>query len=902
MSLRNVGIAAALVLIVAVIAGWFFHTRKPSVSAPQPSVAAVPPAPPVDPFEQRLDDIVARYRKMIVLLEDDTDQSDEHGRISLVGKIIFQENHRGISQLSDELTGDILNAGDFSKPLANVVRFLDLVENKNSFHDADKLAFREVISDIAETLSGIKSNSKEKQELAGRVDLDRKALAEIQSLYEKELDKIFARFDTRGIEIRREAWDQYVAFLRTLFKREDILKGYAVQIAQVNQNGSKAEQHRDSDLEVYGNNLPPKTFVLTFDDGPHARYTDQILNILRKHNVKSVFFELGENLGSLKQNKVVPTRASAAAVRLIESGETIGSHGYSHNVLPKMSDSEVAKEFDETNRMLKSVINVDPVLFRPPYGERDVKVLAAIGAHNMKSVMWNIDSDDWADPVSKSIANRVIRDARRLNHGIILLHDIHERTIDAVPLIIETLQNEGYRFLSWNGQTFVDDGPRITETNEKPEAMPVLYRESWAVIIGIDEYPKWPRLHYAVNDAKGMSELLINNFKFKPDHVLTLLNGDATREKILSVLGDTLADPKKVQKDDRVFVFFAGHGATRKLPSGRDLGYIIPYDADLESFQGQAISMTNFQDISESIPARHVLFVMDSCYSGLALTRSGGTSNYLREVSQRSSRQMLTAGGANEEVSDTGPNGHSIFSWTVLQGLEGRADLNSDGFISATELASFVAPGVSGLAHQTPAFGNLPGSEGGEFIFELHPETEFLSEVSAQLDQVAIQLNSQIDQIRREIATKSARNDQLRQQLVDIQSKSSSTAPAPSAKAPSTATAHLNKGFTLFQEKRYQEALDEFLTAAKIDPSSALAANNAGFMYTKLGKMDLAIQWTEKAIKIDPKRAVAYANLADAYYQVNRFSDARRTYQTYLEIAPKGTYADTARARVASLN
>src|SRR5206468_5160436 len=123
-------------------------------------------------------------------------------------------------------------------------------------------------------------------------------------------------------------------------------------------------------------------------------------------------------------------------------------------------------------------------------------------------------------------------------------------------------------------------------------------------------------------------------FRFNPDHVITLLNEDATRERILSALGDTMSNPNNIKKDDLVFVFFAGHGTTRRLPSGRDLGYIVPVDADAENFQGQSISMTNFQDISESIPAKHVFFVMDSCYSGLGITRGQAASNYLKEMSK----------------------------------------------------------------------------------------------------------------------------------------------------------------------------------------------------------------------------------------------------------------------------
>jgi len=897
--MKRIAIAGAcLAAVLIALLLWTIRTKKSPVAETLAPAASPQGVLPADPLSQRLEDIVARYRKTIVLLEEDESLPEaDRERASLVGKIIFQENHQAISSLSDDLTSEIEKTKNFSQPLPRLTRFLDLIETQQDLHDADKLGFREVFTDIADSLSGIKSSDAAKIEIENRVDTDRKALAEIQSLYEKELDKIFGRFETRGMNVRREAWERYVAYLHTKYKREDILKSYEATVGRI--NGSAKQGHQDNDLETYGSKLPPKTFLLTFDDGPHPRYTDRILDVLKKYQVKSVFFELGTNLGTLKHNKVEPTRAASAARHIVEAGFTIGSHGLSHSVLPRMSDREVATEIDETNRLLESVANVRTTLFRPPYGDRDLKVLAAVEAHKMKSILWNVDSKDWADPVAKSIANRVIGDARRYGHGIILMHDIHERTIEALPLIIETLKGEGYRFLSWNGEGFVEDVQQTTLANPPAaDPAPALYHESWAVIIGIDNYPKWPKLHYAVNDANGIKEILLRKFRFSPEHVITLLNEEATREKILSVLGDTLSNPKNVQHDDRVFVFFAGHGTTRKLPSGRDLGYIVPFDADTQNFQGQSISMTNFQDISESIPAKHVFFLMDSCYSGLAITRGQGESNYLREMSRRTARQMLTAGGANEEVADNGPNGHSVFTWTVLQGLEGRADLNSDGFISAAELAAYVGPGVSALSHQTPAFGNLPGSEGGEFIFELHPETEFLTERSTQLDQEAIQLNAELDRIRKEVAAKAARNEQLRQQLAAAKSRQTKAIAAPPSEVKDSLARHLAQGQILYQERRYQESLDEFLAAAKLNPSSALAANNVGFLYYKMDKFDEALRWYEKTIVIDPRRYQAYANLGDLYYQLNRTADAQRIYEKYLELAPKSPYAPTVRARL----
>ncbi|MGR6743514.1 hypothetical protein, partial [Aeromonas veronii] len=80
---------------------------------------------------------------------------------------------------------------------------------------------------------------------------------------------------------------------------------------------------------------------------------------------------------------------------------------------------------------------------------------------------------------------------------------------------------------------------------------------------------------------------------------------------------------------------------------------------------------------------------IDACYSGLGLTRGGSPaadSNFARTNARRIGRQMMTAGGADQQVADDGPGGHSVFTWTLLQALSGKADLNGDGLITATEL------------------------------------------------------------------------------------------------------------------------------------------------------------------------------------------------------------------------
>jgi tetratricopeptide (TPR) repeat protein len=137
----------------------------------------------------------------------------------------------------------------------------------------------------------------------------------------------------------------------------------------------------------------------------------------------------------------------------------------------------------------------------------------------------------------------------------------------------------------------------------------------------------------------------------------------------------------------------------------------------------------------------------------------------------------------------------------------------------------------------------------------------------------------------------------LRQQIAALKSEQAKPALVPT-KLKDSAISHLNRGNNLFKEKRYQEALDEFLLAAKMDPKNAQAANNVGFMYSKLQRFDDSIWWTRKAIEIDPNRSVAYQNLGDLYYELSRPEEARPYYEKYLELASDKEYAATVRSRL----
>jgi len=286
---------------------------------------------------------------------------------------------------------------------------------------------------------------------------------------------------------------------------------------------------------------------------------------------------------------------------------------------------------------------------------------------------------------------------------------------------------------------------------------------------------------------------------------------------------------------------------------------------------------------------------MDACYSGLGLTRGAGSGNFLRDNNKRIGRQMLTAGGADQLVADGGPNGHSVFTWTLLQGLSGKGDLNGDGIITATELAAYVAPAVSSVSAQTPAFGSLPGSEGGDFVFELPVENEFLSAQTNQLPSDAIALNSKLDASRPSPVAAQAAGDKPAVPVVIKDLQGGEQKIVPPAAVPQSmrqlAQRANDRGLQLYREKLYDQAEAQFTEALKLRPDFALAANNLGFVYYRQDKFREAARWFENTIRMDPSRAVAYLNLGDAWDKAGEKNKAAKAYGTYLELAPNGATA-----------
>ncbi|RJP72365.1 MAG: caspase family protein [Ignavibacteriales bacterium] len=241
------------------------------------------------------------------------------------------------------------------------------------------------------------------------------------------------------------------------------------------------------------------------------------------------------------------------------------------------------------------------------------------------------------------------------------------------------------------------------------------YNKSWALCIGINNYIHASKLDYAVNDAKEISEILINKFDFSEENTTILIDEDATKDNIHR---HYLSYVNKAEIDDRIIFFYAGHGHTI-IGNRGEVGYLFPYDGKVEDIF-TLLRWDNLTKDSELIPAKHILFILDACFSGISITRAlpNGSKRFINDMLLRNGRQVLTAGKANQTVSDSdGPiPKHSIFTGHLLNGLNGGAASTND-LITANGIMAYVYEKVAKdyRSQQTPHYGFFSGD--GDFIF-----------------------------------------------------------------------------------------------------------------------------------------------------------------------------------------
>ena len=192
----------------------------------------------------------------------------------------------------------------------------------------------------------------------------------------------------------------------------------------------------DKDAELYKayyEKKNRKVVALTFDDGPNPTTTNQALDTLSKYGIKATFFVLGKNVSG---NEEILKRMKA-------DGHVIGNHSWSHPVLSKLSLDEAKKQITDTEAALTKVLGSSSKLMRPPYGAITDDIRNSL---DLSFIMWDVDSLDWKSKNEASILTEIQREVK--NGSIILMHDIHAETVNALPKVIDYLKGQGYDFVT----------------------------------------------------------------------------------------------------------------------------------------------------------------------------------------------------------------------------------------------------------------------------------------------------------------------------------------------------------------------------------------------------------------------------------------------------------------------
>lgn len=176
-----------------------------------------------------------------------------------------------------------------------------------------------------------------------------------------------------------------------------------------------------------------KLVALTFDDGPRNTTTPRLLDILKEKNVYVTFFALGSEI--LKYPDV--------ARREIEEGHEVASHTMWHQNLARLSEGDLRNDITAANNAFLEVLGYQPSYIRPPYGSTSDLVRKNAGA---PLITWSVDTLDWKYRNTESILSHTMSTIG--DGGIILMHDIHPTSVDAVPTLIDTLRANGYEFVT----------------------------------------------------------------------------------------------------------------------------------------------------------------------------------------------------------------------------------------------------------------------------------------------------------------------------------------------------------------------------------------------------------------------------------------------------------------------
>ena len=239
---------------------------------------------------------------------------------------------------------------------------------------------------------------------------------------------------------------------------EELLSGLGYQARDAALAGNDDVPPLGEGLSAEGSDLNCerlKCVALTFDDGP-GEHTEELLDMLAEYDARATFYVLGSLVGEFPE---VLERTAA-------EGHEIGNHSWKHDDLTGLSDGGVAKDLERTNRAVEEVIGSEPLTLRPPYGALNGTVRRSA---DMPIILWDVDTLDWQSRDTAAISDHAL--THSVPGSVVLFHDIHPTSVQAVPEVLEGLHRQGYHFVSvtdiFHGE--LEPGDVYTDAQPEPE-------------------------------------------------------------------------------------------------------------------------------------------------------------------------------------------------------------------------------------------------------------------------------------------------------------------------------------------------------------------------------------------------------------------------------------------------
>ena len=422
--------------------------------------------------------------------------------------------------------------------------------------------------------------------------------------------------------------------------------------------------------------------------------------------------------------------------------------------------------------------------------------------------------------------------------------------------------------------------PSASAQMGKPEG---LYYKSWAIVIGVENYLLAPKVPGAIEDAKAVAQAF-RRLGF--DEVIELYDKDASARRLQQTLSDFL--PRKVGRYDRLVLYFAGHAGVTQDLDGMELGYLVPWDAQLGNVS-KSVTFEQLREFSRRSASKHTLFFLNAAVRGWEVSTAQPLSLEgrlsLEDETERRAVQVLTAGDKGESLSQE--NGSSLFVHVLLNGLSGQADRNKNGWLMASEVGDYVKQQV------------LERSKGAQ-----HP---FFVQLEGEGDTVLIEGRKAAFIMGAEPQSPSERRQAAKMQYKQA------FALLQTGKSSEEALERLNKALeydTTFGDayvlKSYVRLevlpnLDDALSAAKLAvqyaPKNPDSQYTLGLIYEKRGQFAEAEGAMREALVVNPNYADVYFSLGILY--ADEIKDQPKSVEAFTRYLELGGNHARARAAIA---